>query len=324
MTIMRERKVRFLQRLNLPFTGIPSFCRLPVVTDFEELDVDVAIVGIPYDLGCQYRSGARMGPRAVRNASTLYSLVDVGYYDHELDEYLLKGVRMVDCGDSDIIHGDPRQCLDNAETMIRKILAKGAMPVVIGGDHAITIPVLRAYEGQDPFVLVQLDAHLDFVDIRHGVTEGHGSPIRRASEMKHISGIAQLGIRGPGSSRHEDFDSARDHGCILFGVRQFREQGLENVLAQIPKSERYYVTMDCDALDPSLAPGTGTPSPGGFDYYEVVDILRGIARMGDVVGFDFVEVAPQYDPTEVTPQVASRIILDFLGAIFLEKQRREC
>jgi agmatinase len=309
-------------RLNLPFTGIATFAKVPFQPDLDQLDADVAIVGAPYDLGTQVRSGARFGPRGIRAASAIYGMRTVAYYDAEFDEVYLDGVSIVDVGDADMIHARPEACLANVEETVRKIVERGAMPVTLGGDHSVPIPILRALHDRGPLVVVQIDAHLDFVDERFGVREGHGNVMRRIAEMDHVTAIAQIGIRGPGSSDPSDFADARRMGSVIIGPREFRRIGVEAVLERIPPSARYYVTMDCDGFDAALMPGTGSPSPGGFTYHEVVDLLRGIAFKGDVVGFDFVEVAPVYDPTEVTGQTAARVILDFLGAIFKAREPR--
>jgi agmatinase len=309
--------------LNLPFTGIASFCRLPVYENLEELDADVAVIGAPYDLGTQYRSGARFGPRGIRIGSALYGLRGVSYYDHEFDTIFLEDVRIVDAGDVDMVHMRPELCLQNIETAVRTIVSRGAMPVVLGGDHSVPIPVVRGLEDRGPFCVVQLDAHLDFVDERFGVREGHGNVMRRISEMPHVTGIAQIGIRGPGSSDPSDFEDAKRAGSVIIGPREFKRLGVDEVVNRIPGAERYYVTIDADVFDPFLAPGDGSPSFGGLDYYEVTDVLRGVARKGDVVGFDFVEVAPAYDLSDLTGQLAARVILDFLGAIFHERAHRE-
>jgi agmatinase len=309
-------------RLNLPFTGIATFAKIPYQPDLDALDADVAIVGAPYDISTQVRPGARYGPRGIRNASAIYGLRTVKYYDAEADEVFLDGVSIVDVGDADMVHASPDRCLANIQATTEKILERGALPVTLGGDHAIPIPVLRAFRDHGPICVVQIDAHLDFVDERFGVREGHGNVMRRIAEMDHVSGLAQIGIRGPGSSDPSDFDDARRMGSVIIGPREFRRIGVEAVADQIPDAPRYYVTMDCDGFDAAAMPGTGSPSPGGFHYPEVVDLLRLIAAKGDVVGFDFVEVAPVYDPSEVTAQTAARVILDFLGAIFKARAER--
>jgi agmatinase len=307
-------------RLNLPFTGIATFAKVPYHPDLDTLDADVAIVGAPYDMGTQVRSGARYGPRGIRNASAIYGMRSVKYYDSEFDEVYLDGVTIVDVGDADMIHGRPDACLANIQATTEKILERGAMPVTLGGDHAVPIPILRAFKDRGPICVVQVDAHLDFVDNRFGVTEGHGNVMRRILEMDHVTAIAQLGIRGPGSSDPQDFYDAKAMGSVIIGPREFRRVGLDAVLERIPSAPNYYVTMDCDGFDAALMPGTGSPSPGGFNYTEVVDLLRRIAGKGNVIGFDFVEVAPMYDQTEVTGQTAARVILDFLGAIFKARE----
>jgi agmatinase len=308
-------------RLNLPFTGIATFAKVPYHADLATIDADVAIVGAPYDLGTQVRPGARYGPRGIRNASVIYGLRTPKYYDAEFDEIYLDGVRIVDVGDADMIHGRPDACLANIQATTEAILARGALPVTLGGDHSVPIPILRAFRDKGPVFVVQIDAHLDFVSERFGVREGHGNVMRRIAEMDHVPGIAQIGIRGPGSSDPSDFADARRMGSTIIGPREFRRIGVEAVLDRIPSAPNYYVTVDCDGFDPALMPGTGSPSPGGFSYHEVVDLLRGLAFKGNVVGFDFVEVAPIYDPTEVTAQTAARVILDFLGAIFKSRQK---
>lgn len=138
------------------------------------------------------------------------------------------------------------------------------MPLVLGGDHSIHVPVIKAFDEQGPLHLVQFDAHLDFVDVRHGVRYGHGNPIRRASEMAHITGITQLGIRNVSSSNRKDYEDARKAGSDILSVREIRRLGKDAVLKRIPSSVNYYLTIDIDGFDPSIAPGTGTPSHGGF------------------------------------------------------------
>lgn len=311
------------QTLNLPFTGICSFAKYPICTNLDELEADVAILGVPYDMGTQWKSGTRFGPRGIREGSTLYSFGLGGSYDPERDEmFLAPPWRIVDCGDVDIVHGDLKQSFENIEAAVRKIVAKGAMPVVLGGDHSITIPVAQALDSLGPLCAIQIDAHLDWADHRSGQRFGHGSPMRRMAEMDHIQEMAQLGIRGIGSSKKGDFDAARSYGSVILSPRQIRKMGIESVLAQIPKGGRYFLTIDVDGIDPSLCPGTGTPSPGGFFYDEVNELLEAIAKHGEIVAFDFVEVSPPYDPTGITGQTAARLILDLMGFVLKEREKR--
>jgi agmatinase len=293
------------------------------VADWDAIDADVAVLGAPFDFGTQWRPGARFGPRAVREASTLFSFGHAGAYDHEDDATYLGGdVRIVDIGDADIIHTKTTESHANIEHGVRKVLEAGALPVTIGGDHSINIPCINAFSEQEPFHVVQIDAHLDFVDERHGVTEGHGNPMRRAIEKPYVSGMTQLGIRNVSSTAKEGYEDARERGSDILSVRQVRKLGTEAVLDRIPKGTRIYVTIDIDAFCPSIAAGTGTPSHGGFLYYDVLEILQGLAARNEVIGIDLVEVAPAYDPSESTQILAAQLLLNFLGFIFHAKAQR--
>ncbi|MHA7874508.1 agmatinase [Roseivivax sp.] len=304
-------------RLNLPFTGICTFAKKPFEPDWNRLDADAAILGAPFDGGTQWRPGARFGPRAVREASTLFSFGHSGAYDHEDDAtYLGPDVQIVDMGDADIIHTDTQQSHDNIETGVRAALNAAALPVVIGGDHSVNIPCLRAFDDQGDIHILQIDAHLDFVDERHGVRHGHGNPMRRAAERPYVSGLTQLGIRNVSSTAKEGYDDARGMGSDILSVRQVRKLGPRATAARVPRGARVYVTLDIDAFCPSIAPGTGTPSHGGFLYYEVLELLQEIARQNEVVGLDLVEVAPAYDPAGVTSILAAQVLMNTLGFIF--------
>ena len=308
-------------RLNLPFVGISTFGKKPYVEDWDAIEADVAVLGAPFDFGTQWRPGARFGPRAVREASTLFSFDHAGAYDHEDDAtYLGADVRIVDLGDADIIHTKTEESHANIEYGVRKILQADALPLVIGGDHSINIPCIAGFDADcaanGPIHVVQIDAHLDFVDERHGVTQGHGNPMRRAIERDYVSGMTQLGIRNVSSTAKEGYEDARARGSDILSVRQVRKLGVEGVLARIPEGARYYVTIDIDAFCPSIAPGTGTPSHGGFAYYDVLEILQGLSKRGRVAGIDLVEVAPAYDPTESTQILAAQLLLNFIGFVF--------
>jgi agmatinase len=315
-------------RLNLPFVGIATFGKNPYQPDWDAIDADVAILGAPFDFGTQWRSGARFGPRAIREASTLFSFGHGGAYDHEDDvTYLPAGaVRILDLGDADIIHTDTVTSHANIEAGMRRILAAGALPVVLGGDHSVNIPCVNAFADDcarnGPIHIVQLDAHLDFVDERHGVRYGHGNPMRRAAEKDHVSGLTQLGIRNVSSTAKEGYEAARAMGSNILSVRQIRKLGIDGVLARIPEGRRYYVTIDIDGFDPSIAPGTGTPSHGGFAYYEGLELLAGLAARGTIVGVDLVEVAPDYDHSGTTAILAAQILMNLIGRVMHQRALR--
>lgn len=308
-------------RLDLPFVGISTFGKRPYVSDWDDFSADVAVLGAPFDFGTQWRSGARFGPRSVREASTLFSFGHAGAYDHEDDAVYLDGsVTIVDMGDADIVHTDTLKSHANIETGVRAALRAGALPVTIGGDHSINIPCINAFDDQGDIHILQIDAHLDFVDERHGVRYGHGNPMRRAAEKPYVTGLTQVGIRNVSSTAKEGYDDARNMGSDILSVRQARALGPSGVIERIPAGARVYVTIDIDAFCPSIAPGTGTPSHGGFLYYDVLEMLQALAKRHEVVGIDLVEVAPDYDPSGSTPILAAQILLNFLGFIFHEKR----
>jgi len=307
-------------RLDLPFTGFCTFAKSPICTDWDNIDADVAILGVPNDMGTQWRPGARFGPRAVREASTLFSFGHGGAYDFEDDKlYLTQDqVRIVDVGDADIVHTDMEKSHRNTYFAVSKILESGAMPVSIGGDHSVHTPIIEAFADKGPIHILHFDAHLDFVDERHGVRFGHGNPLRRASEMNHITSMTQMGIRNVSSSNREDYDAARAAGSNILSVRDVRRLGTQAVVEQIPEAESYYITIDIDGFDPSIAPGTGTPSHGGFQYYEVLEIIQAVAERngGNIVGIDLVEIAPAYDPTGITSILGAQLLMNMIGYIF--------
>lgn len=304
-------------RLNLPFVGIATFGKRPYVENWSTLDADVAILGAPFDAGTQWRSGARFGPRAVRDASTLFSFGHAGAYDHEDDAtYLPDSVRIVDMGDADIIHTDTEGSHRNIQTGVAAALKAGALPVTIGGDHSINIPCIRAFADHGDIHILQIDAHLDFVDERHGVRHGHGNPMRRAAEQAHVTGLTQVGIRNVSSTAKEGYEDARAMGSDILSVRQARALGPNAVIERIPEGAKLYVTIDIDAFCPSIAPGTGTPSHGGFLYYDVLEMLQAAAKRHDIVGIDLVEVAPDYDQSGSTAILAAQVLMNLLGFVF--------
>lgn len=304
-------------RLNLPFVGIATFGKYPYCQDWDDLSklkTDVAVLGAPFDFGTQWRSGARFGPRAIREASTLFAFGHGGAYDHEDDVTYLQNVNIVDMGDADIVHTDTETSHKNIEFGVRKALSAKALPVVLGGDHSVNIPAINAFSDEEPFHIVQFDAHLDFVDVRHGVKYGHGNPMRRAAEKPYVTGLTQLGIRNVSSTAKEGYEDARSRGSDILSVRQIRTLGCDGVVGRIPKG-RIYITIDIDGFDPSIAPGTGTPSHGGFLYYEVLEIIAELAKTHEIIGLDLVEVAPDYDHTGGTAILAAQLLLNIIGRV---------
>ena len=308
-------------RLNLPFVGICTFGKYPYIEDWDKIKADIAVLGAPFDAGSQFRSGARMGPRGIREASTLFSFGHGGAYDHEEDITYLPAdtTGIVDIGDADIIHTDTTQSHANIEFGVKKILEAKAIPVVLGGDHSVNIPCINAFKNEDPIHIIQIDAHLDFVNERHGVRFGHGNPMYRASEKEYVSGMTQIGIRNVSSTAREGYIEAKERGSKIFSVRQFRKMGISQILNTIPKNIRYYLTIDIDAFDPSIASGTGTPSHGGFYYYEILELIDGLTKQGNIAGLDLVEVAPYYDITNSTSTLAAQLLMNIMGRLLYNR-----
>ena len=308
-------------RLNLPFVGICTFGKYPYIEDWDKIKADIAVLGAPFDAGSQFRSGARMGPRGIREASTLFSFGHGGAYDHEDDITYLPAdtTGIVDIGDADIIHTDTIQSHANIEFGVKKILEAKAIPVVLGGDHSVNIPCINAFRNEDPIHIIQIDAHLDFVNERHGVRFGHGNPMYRASEKEYVSGMTQIGIRNVSSTAREGYIEAKERGSKIFSVRQFRKMGISQILNTIPKNIRYYLTIDIDAFDPSIASGTGTPSHGGFYYYEILELIDGLTKQGNIAGLDLVEVAPDYDITNSTSTLAAQLLMNIMGRLLYNR-----
>lgn len=313
------------ERMDLPFVGLATFAGQPACTDWDRLDgADVAVLGIPIDTASSYRVGTRFGPRAIREMSMFHRFGPEGVFDFE-DEVTYLGadeVKIVDAGDSDVIYADTKRSLANAELAVRALLDAKAMPYVLGGDHAITMATVAAYSNETPIHIIHLDAHFDFIDQRNGISWGHGSPMRRASEMAHVKGITTLGPHNMASVSKQDYAAAKAYGTHVVSLRKFRSIGVTAALSHIPNRERVYVSIDIDSFDPSIAPGTATISHGGFTYYEAKDLLQEIARRFEIVGVDFVEVSPPYDPSGITSLLAARISLDFIGSIFHERAKR--
>jgi agmatinase len=236
-------------------------------------------------------------------------------YDFDIGGTLLDGrdIKVVDCGDVIGIAKDVAGNHARSEEAVKKILAAGALPIILGGDHAIPIPVFRAYEGRGPITLIQVDAHIDWRDIFHGVSDGLSSVIRRASEMDHINDIYQIGLRAAGSARPEEVDAALKYGAHLIPDIELQEIGMKSVLDRIPDGGQYYLTIDADGVDPTIMPAVAGPAPGGVNYPQMRTLIQGLVNKGRVVGMDVVEITPSRDLNGITAVTAGRFICNLIG-----------
>ena len=303
---------------HIPEQGFTSFINAPVESDLTSLNADVAILGVPYAIPYRMGQSANFSaPGYLREKSLRFANAREPHYNFDFGGELLGGqdVRIVDCGD---VPGDPmdhRGNVERATEAVRTILSRGAVPIVFGGDDAVPIPVLRAYEEYGPVVLVQIDQHLDFKDEREGVREGYSSPMRRASEMDWVTQIVQIGLHGMGSALTSDVEAARAAGNMLFTDQEVHEEGMDTVLDKIPAASNYFITIDVDGLDPTICPAVSHPEPGGLTFAETVTLLRGLAAKGRVVGMDMVEFIPDHDLHGLAGHTMGRLVLNLIHAM---------
>jgi agmatinase len=294
------------------FAQPATFMRLPHVTDPKGLDV--AIVGVPFDGGTSYRPGSRYGPREIRNQSSL--IRPYGFFQKVSP---FDRLNVADAGDIDAAPVSIEKCYEAVEARIGDIAGAGARPIVIGGDHSISLPVLRALaKRHGPVALVQFDAHIDTWDEYFGGKYFHGTPFRRAIEERLVDGrrFVQVGIRGP-MFGEDDFDFHRKHGITVIDIEQVKDRGVAWVVAEIRRiaTGPAYMTFDIDGVDPAFAPGTGTPEVGGLTSHEAQRLVRGLGALS-LVGGDIVEVSPLYDgPGQITAVLASNLMFEFLCAM---------
>lgn len=299
-----------------------TFANLPACTDLSQLDAQIAIVGIPYgtpyDLNDLHSIHA---PAAIRAESNRYADDPVAW-DFDLDATLLGNgtVKVVDCLDLPGIADNPDDNQKATTEAIRQILQAGAVPVVLGGDDSIPIPVFRAYADQAPFTILQLDAHIDWRDAVDGVREGYSSTMRRASEMAWVAGIIQVGAHGVGSARIEELEAAREYGAKLITARDFQQTGINTVLQHLPAGSRVFINLDYDVLDLSIMPAVGAPSPGGLHYSEVLQLFKTIIEQCEIVGVNLVEFVPEIDVHSLGTITATRIAWVTIGSLVKKLQ----
>jgi len=300
-------------RLMPPDTG---FLGVPIVTDLSALSADVAIVGVGY--GWPYPTpgatvGCSVAPAAVRRrAARLARFRDHWDFDAAAPMLPSGGRRLIDAGD---VPGDAADGPGNAariEAAVNALLERGAVPVCLGGDDSVPIPILRAFAGHAPLTVLQVDAHLDFRDEVDGVTEGYSSPMRRATEMDHVRRVVHVGLRGVGSARADDVEASRAAGNLLVTARELRQRGVRWLLDELAGEERIFVSFDCDGLAPSVFPAVSAPSPGGLAFEEAADLLAGIGPR--LAGAVFTEYVPALDVNELSALVVTRLVTRLIDA----------
>ena len=298
------------------FGQIATFMLLPVAESPQGLDV--ALLGIPYDGGVSYRPGARFGPRAVREQSSL-----IRPWHPVLKVHPFERLRVADCGDIDVNPSSIEATYTAITARIDAVVAAGAAPVCVGGDHSVTLGVLRSLaKRHGPLGLVHFDAHPDTWDQYFGSKYFHGTPFRRAIEERLIdpARMIQIGIRGP-LYGPEDFAFHDEHGIEVVRIEAIKEQGTAPVAARLGRlrGAPVYCSFDIDAVDPAFAPGTGTPEVGGLTSYEALALVRALAGL-ELVGADVVEVSPPYDgPGQVTALLAANLLFELVCLLALAR-----
>lgn len=296
-----------------PFAGIPTFLDLPYRETLD--DLDVAIIGIPMDLGVTNRSGARFGPRAVR------TIERVGPYSHVLDEVPRGVLRAADVGDVPMrSRFSLSQSLEDIEVYYKKLVAAGVIPLSVGGDHSVTYPILKAIGEKDPVGMVHIDAHMDTGGAVEGEKFHHGGPFRQAvlAGVLDPDRCVQIGIRG---SSEINGEFSYESGMTVIHAEDVERQGVDSIIAtakSVVGEEPFYITIDVDGIDPAYTPGTGTPEVGGLTPLQVQMMLRELAGM-NIVGGDVVEVAPQYDATTNTAHVAAQLLFELFALLAVSR-----
>ena len=290
------------------FTGIPTFMRLPHITQPEELEV--ALIGVPFDGGTTYRPGPRFGPRNVRTQSAI-----IRPWNPVLRVNPFAKFRVADFGDLPVNPLSIEDTFLRIEKGIAPLLQAGVRCVCVGGDHSITLPILRAVvKKHGPVSLIQFDAHNDLWDEYFGSKYSHGTPFRRAFEEGLLldGGVLQVGLRGQVYGE-DDFDFARAHKVRMVTAEEFHKKGLPAVQRHLRafRGKPVYVTLDIDAVDPAYAPGTGTPQVGGLTSIQILELVRALRGL-DIIGCDLVEVSPPYDTGEITSLLAANLLYELL------------
>ena len=299
-----------------PYSGVPTLLNARHAAD--STDLDVALVGVPMDLGVTNRSGARFGPRAVR------TIERIGPYNHFLDVAPLTKLKCADIGDVPFrSRFDLTQSIEDIEAFCRKVVASGARLLSVGGDHSVTYPILKAVGEHEPVGCVHIDAHCDTSGDFEQAKFHHGGPFRLAvlDGVLDPERTIQIGIRGAAEYLWE-FSYAS--GMTVIHAEEFARMGMEAAIAKcvdVLKGKPFYISIDVDGFDPSFAPGTGTPEVGGLTPREVQMLLRGLKGL-EVVGGDVVEIAPQYDATTNTAQLGAQMLFEILSLIALSPSLR--
>ena len=261
-------------------------------------------------------SGYALAASAIRAASQEDADL-IEHWDFDLGGPLFAGkpISCIDAGDILTILHDNAGNRARIEAKTREILALPAIPILLGGDCSVTFPFLAGFAEHGPVWVLQIDAHIDWRDEVHGERYGYSSPMRRASEMPHVAGMVQVGLRSVGSARIADIEAAQRYGSRFVTAREVHAQGVEAAIRHIPEGAPVVVTLDCDSIDPGIMPGVAARTPGGLTYTQVIDLIAGFGKRARIAGFDLVEFYPPADIDGLSALTASRVLVNAVGAI---------
>ncbi len=295
--------------------GAETFMGVPACDDPAAAPARAALIGAacatPYPSVGAYCAGA---PAAIRAAAAGYA-ANRGHLNFDLGRPALPDGALVDCGDLGVDPADPAGNRLRIRNAVTAVLGAGAVPVVLGGDDSVPIPVLQGHAGQPALTVLQIDAHIDWREQVEGERWGLSSTMRRASEMGHVGAIVQVGARGIGSARPDDFAAAQDWGVRFVTAERLRMDGLAAALALIPEGANVFVSLDCDALDPAVMPAVIAPTAGGLSYGEVLGLIKGAAARGRIAGMAMVEFMPDHDVQGRGAALAAQLLTSACGII---------
>lgn len=297
-------------------TRSPTFLGLPDRLEGERA-ASAMIFGAGHGSAYPGRDSLSATAAAAIRAASAADAELIGHWDFDLGGPLFAGgpVSAVDLGDVATVAGDGAGNRALIEAKTDEVLASMAVPILLGGDDSVVPPFLAGFAAYGPIWVLQIDAHIDWRDKLHGERYGYSSPMRRASEMGHVAGIVQVGMRGVGSARGEEVEAALGYGSHLVTAREVHAEGVEAALKHIPAGARVVITLDCDGLDPSIMPGVAAPSPGGLSYTQAIDLIAGVGRRARIAGFDIVELAPGADVGGLSALTAARLVVNAIGAV---------
>lgn len=301
------------------FVGVPTFARLPLVTDTLQ-GVDLAVMGVPFDTGVSFRAGGRFGPNAIRAASVL-----IRGHNPVLEVNPFSVLSCIDSGDAAIVPGFIERSYDIIERAVAPIVTAGVVPLLLGGDHSITLPHLRATRSRGPVAVVMFDSHTDAWESFFGEKYNHGTWMRRAIEegLVDVEHSIEVGLRGSVYAPEDWTTLMTELGLAYLPTHTLLQHGVDAAVKQIRErvgDRPTFISFDIDVVDPAYAPGTGTPEAGGLSAFDALQLVRGLRNI-DFVGFDVVEVIPAYDPAGQTAVLAANLAFEMISLVALHRMR---